>query len=197
MNTLYCDAYLYACPNTDEGKTRFEQFIDGILLLQEIPSGNWLQACIDNHTLDLLYTENKIPIRPILEKALELYGNNELQAQDIIAVINKTIKHFPTLEKLTEAKDILYEDFKLSPSINTSHRGAPLNEAFTRFAILAAHHHSYNNNRQATPIELLTHTGDAIKYTNISATITCAEGPCDTLTPIHISNDANIITNTN
>lgn len=193
MTRVYCDTFLCACPSVEEGPDRFSSFLEGILTLRDLPQATWLSLCITNESLDALFQEDKYPIRPSLERSLEAYGAEQLQAQDIIGIVNGLFKRVSILESLTGIDDYLYENFTTDPVVHKTGRGVATSAAFDKFILLSAYDSLYGPHR-AKPFSVLTQgivtEGSSAR---IQGRITYAEGPTlpalpseiDTFTQLH------------
>lgn len=189
MTSFYCDTFLCACPAVDEGPERFNSFLNGLLLLRDLPRTSWLQLCITNDSLDALFSEGKYPIRPTLEQALAAHGNQQLQAQDIIEIVNGLFKRVTNLESLTGIDDFLHEGYVAAPEILKNGRQNSTSEAFDKFVLFSAYD-CLSGRNGGPPLTILTQ-GITVEggTARIKGAITYSEGSAVLTLPINIETD--------
>jgi hypothetical protein len=151
MHHLYLDPLLFACPSTDDGHEEFTSFLQGILLLRDLRQSNWCKVLISESTCDVLFQTGRYPMQNDLHDVLCAFGNNEIQAQDIIEVVNGLLQRLPTMEQYCGVDAVLFDGFVCDPSIDLSKRVLAFQEAIKNvlvFAVITGDLKSLPENKQ-------------------------------------------------
>lgn len=185
MIDVYCDAYLCACPPERDRTNRFQEYIEGILMVRQIASLPSVDFYISRCTAEALYSEGKYPQKKEIERIITELGRDDITPRDVIGVANALLEKQPFLEDNAKVNDILYEDFKTEPAYFAD-RGVTSKEALEKHLVLSAFVCHQTGGKERSVVVATTGTEVKSQHLDVHATLTCVDGVEPVVTPAKI-----------
>src|SRR5260221_5230502 len=107
MLQVYLDPYVLACPKAENGLGGIEMYVENIISWTELREAKWLQVCISNTTPQLLADTNSFPPWDALKDTLNRLQIIDIQAQDVITLVNALLGKLPYIEDSLGIKALL------------------------------------------------------------------------------------------
>lgn len=130
MVSFFVDPFLLACPSPERGEEDFDAFVHGVIMLQAMRA--WSGARVFSSVLmpDRLFAEGRYPLGDDLDRSLAAFGRDQIQARDVIEVVNSILQRVPSLEAHLGVDAILYDEFSVEPATDIDGRSVGFRNAF-------------------------------------------------------------------
>jgi hypothetical protein len=122
MPDVFLDAYVFSCPRFDEGPEAFEAYVRNLLSWQELRNAEWLTLYSSNRTIEVLFETSSYPLWNDLKAALSLAGTPNIQAKDVVNVVDALLSKLGRIEDRLGIKDILIGPYQCKPSYHLTTR---------------------------------------------------------------------------
>ena len=184
MVSFFVDPFILACPSPERGEEDFDAFVHGIIMLQSLR--NWSAARVFSSVQvpDQLFAAGRYPLGDDLNRSLAAFGKDQIQARDVIEVVNSLLQRLPTLEGHLAVDAILYEQLVVDPELNTNGRPFALQEAFKDLLASIALLDTLEKPETNENITLTRGIADCPRMIVIKAVIVQAEGKKRLVVPL-------------
>jgi hypothetical protein len=136
MSNLIIDPYVFACPQADEGIEVFRNYIESIISWKEFADDGWAKVFISQQTVDVLAETNTFPLWDSLKAAITQLDIVDVQARDVVNVVNALLQKLPSIEDEFHLRDVLVENSASDPSYHLTTRPPAFVEQYYRIAIM-------------------------------------------------------------
>ncbi|OEH86575.1 hypothetical protein BHU72_09955 [Desulfuribacillus stibiiarsenatis] len=114
MINIYIDPFNFACPQQDGNMQQFEDYVNNLLLWNDFKNTDWANILITERTMEILFDTGDYPLWDNIKSSILSYGLVEIQAKDIIDVVEGLLKT-TTVEHYLKNEDIIYQDCTCNP----------------------------------------------------------------------------------
>ncbi len=177
MVSFFVDPFILACPSPEYGEEDFNAFVHGIILLQALRGWPAARVFSSGHTVDRLFTEARYPLGEDLSESLAAFGNGQIQARDVVEVVNSLLQRLPTIEEHVGVDVVLYEKLISKPEPDLSSRTTGFREALHEVFVYIALVDTTEKAKENNNITLTRGIPDCPREISIRAVIVDSEGP--------------------
>lgn len=136
MSNLIIDPYVFACPHSDEGMNAFRNYIESIVSWREFADEGWARVFVSEQTVTVLAETNSYPLWDSLKSAIAQLNIVDVQARDIVDVVNALLQKLPSIESEFGLRDVLADKVASNPSYHLASRPPAFVEQYYRIAIM-------------------------------------------------------------
>jgi hypothetical protein len=129
---IFCDPYIFACPKQEAGVEAFASFVNNLLEWRKLRSARWAKLYISSTTCEVLADADMYPIWPKVQASLVSFNMKDVQAQDVMEIINTLLSKTPCMEQVCQIQEILLDELKYSPGDHLNKRPQVLIESYKR-----------------------------------------------------------------
>lgn len=138
MTQIIIDPYIYSCPSLDQKESDFVTFISNLLLWREIKDNNW--KCVFNTiaAAEVLAETNSYPPQEHLKEIIAKYDIKDIQAKDIVNLINALLLQLPNIEDKFGLFELLFDKYISSPYLHLTARPDAFKIAYERLTSIVS-----------------------------------------------------------
>ena len=136
MPNIYLDPFLFACPHPDAGLNEFEQYIRDIISWRDIREATWVPVYIPASTYEALANTNSYPLWGPLKFAINTLGIVDVQAKDVMELVNGLLTKLPTVEDKINVRAVTTRNVSVNPKSHLEHRHITFVEQYRYLLIL-------------------------------------------------------------
>jgi hypothetical protein len=136
VNNLIIDPYVFACPHGDEGIDVFRNYIESIISWREFADEGLARVFVSEQTVDVLAETNSYPLWDSLKSAINRLNIVDVQAKDIVDLVNGLLGRLPSIESQFGLRDVLADNSTSNPSYQLTARPPAFVEQYYRIAIM-------------------------------------------------------------
>lgn len=141
MINLYLDSSIFACPSPNAGHDALENFIEKLLAWRGWYERSWIRMLQLSSGIDVLSREDYFPSSPRISALIKSMNRVDLQAGDIVRLINSLMERACFVEEYVESYQCLVDkvdSFEITPSTYSRGRGAAFEKLFQDLLIYSA-----------------------------------------------------------
>jgi hypothetical protein len=176
MTSVFVDAFVFSCPTPDEGIGEFDAYVRNLVAWQELRHANWLDLCLSQKTVNVLFDTNTYPLWPHLATALSQLEAPTIQARDVVSLVDALLTRLPTIESRLGIDELLIDAYTCQPSYHISARLPPFVEHYKDLTAMMCL--CERNARAGHDQQILITRG--LKASDHVIEITCEVLACDT-----------------
>lgn len=136
MTNIFIDPFVLACPKPEEGLAEFHSYIESLITWRDYKKTIGAPIYISAQASDVLAQTNSYPPWESLTKAISILGIEDVQAKDIVVLVNALLMKLPILEDNFGIEDILIDNVIISPCYHLMNRNQIFIEQYERIAII-------------------------------------------------------------
>lgn len=137
MADLTLSPCVFAMPDLSEGRTAFEEYLEGLLDWNATLSHKWIRVSVSQKTMELLFETNCYPMHPHIVKACQTFGIFEYSVNDCRRIVENLLGRASHFEEICGIDDISWTDESFDPDISDLQREQFRNESKRILVILA------------------------------------------------------------
>jgi hypothetical protein len=136
LSNLIIDPYVFACPQSNEGIDAFRNYIESIISWREFADEGWARVFVSEQTVTVLAETNSYPLWDSLKSAIAQLNIVDVQAKDIVDVVNALLQRLPSIETEFGLRDVLADSIVSNPEYHLATRPPIFVEQYYRIAIM-------------------------------------------------------------
>jgi hypothetical protein len=169
-SVVYLDAFTLACPPAEAGVDSLGTYIQNLLHWSELRRTEWIDIYTSRRTSEVLFDAGAYPPWHELRRTINCLGLQHIQAKDIVNIVNSFLQRTFIIEDDLSINDLLFDQYRLMPSVNYTDRPGPFIQHFEFLTVLLALHkflYTELNNQLLVSCPDLNHHGNTQVVANL------------------------------
>jgi hypothetical protein len=109
MISGYIDAFLVACPSSDEGAAAFQTYVDDLLQWSRLRTDTGVTIYASTTAYDVLAATDSYPLWAPLSRNLAAFNLTHVQAKDVVNLVHSLLTKAPVVEDVLGLAEFLCE----------------------------------------------------------------------------------------